>query len=107
VVQYHLHDYPHLPLMSTGQERLEVLQRPVARVHRRVVRDVVPIVSQRRRTERQKPDRVDSQLLQIIQFLCEPGKVTYAVAVAVVKSAYVQLIDDGVSVPELVIPQRQ
>ena len=82
------------------EEPLEVVERAVDRVDRRVVRDVVPVVAQRRRVERQQPEAGDAEILQIGQLLREAGEVADAVAVAVVEGADVGLVDDRVLVPE-------
>ena len=51
------------------QERLEIVQRAVARVDVDVVGDVVPVVFERRRKERQQPETGDAQALQVVELL--------------------------------------
>ena len=89
-------------LVRRRQERLEVLQCAVTRMNRSVIRDVVTVVAQRRRIKGQQPDGGDSQFLQIIEPLRQAGEIADAVAVAVAKRAHVQLINDGIFVPEVV-----
>ena len=81
-------------------EPLEVVERPVDRVDRRVVRDVVPVVAKRRRIEGQQPEAGDAEVVQVGQLLREAGEIADAVAVAVVEGADVRFVDDRVLVPE-------
>ena len=89
-----------LAAVRLGDEPLEVVQRAVARMDVLVVGDVVAVVAQRRRVERQQPERVDAELLQVVELLGQAGEVADAVVVAVEEGADVRLVDDGVLVPE-------
>ena len=84
-------------------ELAEVLQRAVVGVHVGVVGDVVAIVAHRRRIERQQPERVDAELLDVVEALRQASEVADAVAVGVVERLDVHLIDDRVLVPERVV----
>ena len=64
-------------------EAIEVLQRAVARMDVLVVGDVVAVVAQRRRVERQQPQRVDAEALEVVELLGQAGEVADAVVVAV------------------------
>ena len=86
--------------MRLVDEVAKVIERAVVGVHVAVVGDVVAVVAQGRRIERQQPDRVDAQLLNVIEPLRESGKIADAVARRIVKRLDVHLIDDGVLVPE-------
>src|SRR5436190_24334247 len=76
-------------------------------MYRRVVRDIVAVVAQRRRVKWQQPNRIDPQLLEIIQFPRQPTKIADAITIAVAKRAHVQLVDDRVLVPQALLPRRQ
>ena len=65
-----------------------------------IVRNVVAVIAQRGREEGHQPDCVDPELLQIIQFLFETSEVADAIAITVVESANVHLVDDRVFVPK-------
>src|SRR5690606_29450050 len=80
----------------------EVLECPVARVDLGVRSDVVAVVAQRRRVERQEPDRGDTELLQVIELRSQAAEITDPVAVGVRERADVQLVDDGVLEPQRV-----
>src|SRR5260370_22345063 len=67
------------------------------------IRNVVPVIAQRRREERHQPDRIDAQVLQVVELLREPAEISISVARAVVKSADVDLINDRVLVPKPVL----
>ena len=107
VVQHHFDDDADSALVRGVQETLEIVQGAVAGMDRGVVGDVVAVVAQRRREKGHQPDGVDAQILQIIQLLREAAEVADAVAVAVVKRADVDLIDDRVLVPKRLVDRRQ
>src|SRR5438105_15721047 len=81
----------------------DVPEPAVNRVDLGEVRDVVSVVTQRRGVEGQQPERINSQLLQVVELLGEPREVTDAVRVAVVERADMHLVDDRVLVPERVL----
>jgi len=51
-----------------------------------IIGDVVAIVTQGRRIKWQKPNRGDTEFLEIIELLDQPAEIANAVAVAVVES---------------------
>ena len=99
VVEHELGDDPQPALVRLVEEAPELPQGAVGRVDAAVVGDVVAVVAQRRRVERQQPDRGDAEVLEVVEPLREPDEVADAVAVAVGERAHVQLVDDGVLVP--------
>jgi len=67
MVDDELRDDPKLPPMSFSKEDFEIPETSVGRMDPRIIRDVITIVSQRRRIEREKPDRGDSEILKVVQ----------------------------------------
>src|SRR5262245_55553553 len=65
-----------------------------------VIRDVVSVVTERRGIKWQKPDGRDAQVLQVFQLLRESAEVAVAVSDRVAKSPNVDLVNDGVLVPQ-------
>ena len=100
VVHHQLGDDLQLAAMGFVEQLAKVVQRAVLRIDVRVIGDVVAVVLQRRRKERQQPDRRDAQVLDVIEPLGQAAEVADAVAVAVAKRAHVQLVDDRVLVPQ-------
>ncbi len=92
--------------MGLVEQTLEVVEGAVDGVDAGIVGDVVAVVAQRRRVERQQPEGRDAQVLQVIELLDNAGEIADAVAVAVAEGADVQLVDDGVLVPERIVFQR-
>src|SRR6266567_1465984 len=72
-----------------------------------VICDVVAIIAQRRGEEWHEPYGGDPQFLKIIELLFKPLKITDAIPVAVVESAYVHLINNRVLVPKRIVIQWQ
>ena len=106
VVDDELGDDADVAAMRLRHEALEVLHRAVARMDVLVVGDVVAVVSERRRVERQQPERVDAEALEVVELLRQAGEVADAVVVAVEEGADVRLVDDGVLVPERIFRSR-
>ena len=88
--------------LASAMKRLEILHGAEVGIDRAVVGDVVAVVAAGRGIERQQPERGDAELLQIVELFGQSGKIADAVIVAVGEGLDVQLIDDGVLVPELV-----
>src|SRR5205085_959802 len=88
------------------EELLEVAQRAVRGVDAGVLGDVVAIVLQRRRVERQDPDGRDAEVLQVVEAPRETLEVADAVVVAVLEGADVRLVDNCVPVPLGIASER-
>jgi len=100
VIDDELSDDFESPLVRCVEEALEVLDRTVRRVDRLVRRDVVAVVAQRRRIERQQPDAVRAELLDVVESFDQPSKIAIAVRVRILERLDVGLIYDRVFVPE-------
>ena len=103
VVDHQLGDHPDAAFMGRFQKGLEVLEIAVERVNARVVGDVVAVVLQRRRVEGQEPDGRDPQVLQVIELLVQSLEVSVPITEAVGESANVNLVEDGILVPERIV----
>ena len=99
VVDDELGEDAHVQSVRGVEEALEVVERAVHRIDRRVVRDVVPVVTQRRRVEGQEPDACHAEVAEVRQLLRESREITDAIVVAVVEAAHMRFVDDGVLVP--------
>ncbi len=108
VVADQLRDHAQAAAVRLADEDAGVAQGAVGGVDVGVIGDVVAVVEQRRWVEGQQPDRRDAQVLEVVQLLRQTGEVADAVVVAVEEGADVDLVDDGVLVPEGVIaPQEE
>ena len=99
VVDHQLCEHADVEPVGGVEEALEVVQRPVHRIDRGVIRDVVSVVSKRRWIEGQQPDARDAKIAEIRQLLGKAGEVADAVAVAVVEAADVRFVNDRVLEP--------
>src|SRR5262249_1036318 len=88
--------------MRGSQECLKVLHRPIARMYVQVVGDIVAVVTKGRRIKRKEPDASYAEVLEIIEFADEALKVADAIVVRIGEGPDVQLIDDGILIPERV-----
>ena len=105
VVENELDHDLHAAVVRSVKEFLEVIQRAIAWMDADIIGDVVPIVLERRWKERQKPDAGHAETLQIVQPLEQARKIADAIGVAVTERLHRQLINDGVSVPEWIVPR--
>jgi hypothetical protein len=90
-----------MALVGLGDQVVEVLERAVLRVDVLVVGDVVAEVDLRRRIDGREPDGVDAESLQVVEPLGDAVQVADAVAVRILKTARVDLVDDCVLPPVL------
>ena len=88
--------------MRGREERLKILERAEVRIDVVIIGDVVAVIAQRRWIERQKPDRGNTEFLQIIELLDQPAKIADTVTVTVMKSLNMQFVDDRVFEPKRV-----
>ena len=90
--------------MPPGVRRLDqlvhVVDVPVVGVDRGEVGDVVAAVPQGRSVERQQPDAVDAQPLEVVELLGQPAEVARAVAVGVEEAADVDLVEHRALEPQ-------
>jgi hypothetical protein len=99
VVQHELRHDLETAAVRLAQEGPEVAQRSVVGVDLGVVRDVVAVVAQRRGVEGQQPERVDAEVLQVVELRRQAAQVADPVAVAVVEGGDAELVEDRVLVP--------
>jgi len=99
VVHDQVGDDPDAALVRLVHERDEVADVPVVGQHRHEVGDVVAAVAQRRGVDRQQPDAVDAEPLQVVQPGRQPAQVAGAVAGRVLETAYEYLVEHRALVP--------
>src|SRR4029079_13261450 len=72
------------------------------RQHLQEVADVVAAIAQRRLVDRQQPDAVDAQPLEIVELLRQAANVAGAVRVGIVKAADQNFVENRALVPKRV-----
>ena len=97
---------PQVAPVRLADKSFEIVHPPIGRVDVFVIGDVITVVAQWRRVKRQQPQCSDAEVLQIIELAAQPLKVADAVVVAVKEGFDMQLIDDGVLVPQRVRGRR-
>jgi len=93
---YHL----KVSIVRSVEERFEISDGSVTRVNIHVVRDVITVITERRRKERQQPDTGDTQILEIVQFLNKALEVSDPITIAVGERLDVEFIDNGIFEPQ-------
>ena len=94
VVDHQIGDHPDSAPVGLFEHYPDVLDRAALCCHRAIVRDVVAAVSKRRRVERQQPEAVDAEPVQVVELLDDAGDIPDAVAVRVVEGPRQQLVED-------------
>ena len=101
MVHHQIHDHAQPALVASVDELDEVARRAVAWIDAIIVRDVIAMVTPRRRLERREPNGGDAQPLQIIEPAHRTAKVTDTIAISILKCIERQAVDDGVLVPQV------
>jgi hypothetical protein len=101
VVRHEIEDHPEPARVRRLEQAIEVGKRAEKRIHPGVVRHVVAEVLHRRRIDRREPQRVDAELLQVVQARQDPAQVADAVAVRVHERAWIHLVDDAALPPQI------
>ena len=91
---------PNTTGMGLPQKIMEITEGPVLRVDSEIIRDVVAVVAERRDVEGEDPDGGDAQVAQVGDLLQQTPEIADAVAVAVEEAPDMDLVNDGVLVPE-------
>ncbi len=105
VVHHQVGDHPDAPLVCLVDQRHEVADVPVIGQHGHVVGDVVAAVAQRRGVDRQQPDAVDAQPLQVVEPVDQPAQVAVAVVGGILEAAHEHLVEHRALVP-FRVPRR-
>jgi hypothetical protein len=95
VVHDQVGDHADAALMRLVDELAEVVHRSVVGVDLVEVGDVVAAVAQGRRVERQQPDAVDAEPLEVVELVGEPAEVAGPVVVPVEERAQVDFVEDS------------
>ena len=82
-----------------GDQRLGLGERAEGGVDGPVVGDVIAAVGQRRGVPRVVPDGVDAEVVEIAEVGAHASEVADTVAVGVGEATHVELVDDGVAPP--------
>ena len=100
VVDHEVGDDPDAAGMGGLGQRLEVGDVADGGVDLPEIGDVVTVVLQGRRVDGHQPEAVDAQLLEVVELGRQADQVAVAVAAGVVETPDVDLIEDGILVPE-------
>ncbi len=106
VIDHQLGDDAHAAAVRLADEALEIGHAAVGGMDVLVVGDVVAVVAQRRRVERQQPQRRDAEILQVVELAPQALEIADAVIGGVEERLDVQLIDDRVLVPLRIAHRR-
>lgn len=99
VVHHQVGDDPHAALVRFIDQFHEISEIAKIRKDLHEIGDVVPAVAQRRLVQRKQPEAVDTEPLEIVQFLDETADVSGAVAVRIGETPDENLVEDGTLEP--------
>ena len=106
MVRHQIQDEFEVSVMNLLQELIKVVHRPEERIDRAIVGDIVAEIGHRRGIEGRDPECVNSKLHQVIQAAQDAPQIADAVAIAVLKRPWIDLVDDRVFPPRAVVLLR-
>ena len=92
VVDHQVHNDLDPPLLRLGQKLIELLHGAELRGNLIVIGNIVPLVHKGRLVDRRYPYNINTQFLQIIEFLYNSSQITDSIPIAVVKALGINLI---------------
>ena len=100
VVHDHVGDHADTPRVSGVDQLLDIVDGAVVGVDAGEVGDVVAPVAQRRLVEREQPDAVDPEPLEVVELLGDAAHVSRAVSVGIEEAPDVDLVEHGTLEPQ-------
>src|SRR5579884_1286542 len=86
-------DELEVTLMGLLKQGVQVLQGPEERMHIGIVGNVIAKIGHRRRIDGREPDGVDAEPAQVIELAGDSRQISHAIAIAIEKTAGVDLIN--------------
>lgn len=99
VIEHEIGDNAQPAGMGGIDQGLEICQIAVGGMHAVIIGDVVAVIDQRRGEGGEQPDAIDAQVGHIIETGNGPAQVAMSIAVAVVKSADVEFVENRSLIP--------
>ena len=92
MVDYQIHEKIHVPLAGFCNKLFHLFHGSEPGVNVIIIRNIVPLICQRRAVNRRNPDNIHSQLLQIIQFTDNPSQISYPISIGIQETFGINLI---------------
>ena len=99
VVHHEIHNDANSAIFRPAGHMIKILQRAVHGIDIHVVGNVITEVHLGRRIARCEPDRVYTEVLEIVEFCSDSLEIADAVIVAVGKTAWIDFIEDRMLPP--------
>src|SRR6185369_15043408 len=104
VVEDQIHDKAQTPAMCLPKQRIEIAQGSEAGIDIAVVVHIVAEVFHRRRIDRGEPNGIDAErsrrsVSEIVEASFDPAQIPDAIAVGILETPRIDLIEDGGSPP--------
>ena len=100
VIDHQLRNHFQTTRMGRLHKQPKVGKSAVVRMYAAVVRNIIAIIAQGRRIERQQPQRRHAEILEVVEFLEESFKIANAVAIAIVKGPHMEFVNDRILIPQ-------
>ena len=100
MVEHEIHKHLHAALVRLEQQLAVVVERAESGVYREIILNVVAVIAVAL-LERREPQRVDAQLVKVIELADYALQIAHAVAVAVRKARHEYLVADRIVLPAL------
>ena len=106
MVHHHVHQHADVALVSLGDQAVEVGHGAVLGIDGFVVRNVVAEVNLRRGVDGGQPDGIDAEVFKVVEVRDDAFEIADAVVVGVREASWVNLVEDGVAPPVLLMSGR-
>src|ERR1035441_2520510 len=99
VIRHEIEDHSKTAEMNLCQQAVEILHRSKDRIDAAIIQHIVAKIGHGRRVDRRDPDGVNPKPHKVIKPLKNPFQIANPIAVAVLKRARINLIDNAVLPP--------
>ena len=103
MVHHKIHHDPDPTGMRLRQHPVKIFHGSELRIDGPVITDIISIIIPRRLIDRGKPQDINAQHFQIIQFGSDSIDISDPVSIGVAETPWIDLIDDGVLPPRCMI----
>src|ERR1700734_1475542 len=99
MIRHKIHDDAHAMLLAIRHHAVEIGQRSVHRIDVFIISDVIAKIDLRRRIAGRNPDRVYSEVMQVLHLGSDAIQIADAIVIAVGKTARIDFIEDSMLPP--------
>src|SRR2546428_13279197 len=101
MIGHKIQDELDVTLVGLIKQGIQVCQGSEERMHIAVIANIITEIGHGRRVDGRKPDGINTEPLQVVQLAADTREVSYPIAIAIEKTAWVDLINHARLPPEV------